>query len=78
MPQTRVKPDRSSTYSTPRWVKVFGIIALILALLVGIILFTGVGGPHGPGRHVPSGGAVQPHLVTLVATPTPEEGSQQP
>lgn len=42
-------------YSTPRWVKVFGIIALILVLLFVIMIFTGVGGPHGPGRHIPSG-----------------------
>ena len=42
---------------TPRWVKVFAIILIVLVLLVGIIMFTGIGGPHGPGRHMPSGGA---------------------
>ena len=41
----------------PRWVKVFGIIVIVLVLLVGIIMFTGIGGQHGPGRHMPSGGA---------------------
>jgi hypothetical protein len=41
---------------TPRWVKVFGIIALVLVLMVVFMLFAG-GGRHGPGRHVPSGGA---------------------
>lgn len=36
--------------STPRWVKVFGIVVLIAALLlVGILLFSG--GSHGPRRH---------------------------
>ena len=44
-------------YSTPRWVKIFGIIALVLVLLVGIVLVTGVGGRHGPGRDAPSGDA---------------------
>jgi hypothetical protein len=44
-------------YSTPRWVKIVGIIALVLVLLVGIMLLTGIGGDHGPGRHMPSGGA---------------------
>lgn len=39
---------------TPRWVTVFGIVALVLVLLVVIALF--VGGNHGPARHVPSGG----------------------
>jgi hypothetical protein len=38
---------------TPRWVKVFGIIAIVLVLLIGIMLLTG----HGPGRHTPSGDA---------------------
>jgi hypothetical protein len=36
---------------TPRWVKVFGIIAIVVLLLIGFILFTGLGGPHGPQRH---------------------------
>ncbi len=40
---------------TPRWVKVFGIIAIGVFLLIAIVVFTGVGGPHGPGRHIPSG-----------------------
>ena len=44
-------------YSTPRWVKIVGIVALLLVLLVGIMLLTGVGSDHGPGRHMPSGGA---------------------
>jgi len=41
----------------PRWVKVIGIITLVLILLVGIVMLTGVGGDHGPGRHTPSGDA---------------------
>jgi hypothetical protein len=58
-------------YSTPRWVKIVGIIALVLALLVGIMLLTGAGGNHGPGRHMPSGGAgdTPPSSVTVDRTP---------
>jgi uncharacterized cupredoxin-like copper-binding protein len=41
----------------PRWVKVFGIIVIVLVLLGGIIVLTGVGGEHGPSRHTPSGDA---------------------
>jgi hypothetical protein len=41
---------------TPRWVKVFGIIAVVVVLLVVARIFIG-GGEHGPGRHAPSGGA---------------------
>jgi len=48
---------------TPRWVKAFGIIALVVVLLFLILLFAhGSGGRHtpsdrGPGGHtLPSGG----------------------
>lgn len=57
MSQTHVEPDRGSNTSAPRWVKVFGIIAFVLVLLVVVIIFTGVSGEHGPGRHMPSGSA---------------------
>jgi uncharacterized membrane-anchored protein len=39
--------------STPRWVKVFGVVVIALILLLGIMT---LGGGHGPGAHVPSGG----------------------
>jgi len=42
-------PARESTTGTPRWVKVFGIIALVLILMLVIMLIAG--GDHGPGRH---------------------------
>jgi hypothetical protein len=50
-------PDTGDdTGSTPRWVKVFGIIALVVVLLFVILMFIrGPGGRHGPGRHMPSG-----------------------
>jgi hypothetical protein len=38
------------TAGTPRWVKVFGIIALVLVVLIVVMLVIGRGG-HGPGRH---------------------------
>jgi len=38
----------------PRWVKVFGIIALVVVLLFVALLFTRGPGGHGPGRHMPS------------------------
>ena len=45
------EPDGEATTGAPRWVKVFGIIALVLVLLVGILLLAGGPGGHGPGRH---------------------------
>ncbi|MCA1706996.1 MAG: hypothetical protein LC808_28515 [Actinobacteria bacterium] len=63
---TGVGSARGSTTGTPRWVKVFGIIALVLVLLVGVMLLIG-GGDHGPARHTSSGdggGQAPPSSVT--------------
>lgn len=51
--------DSGAPPRTPRWVKVFGIIFLVVLLLIVVALATGLGGPgdHGPGRHLPSGDA---------------------
>ena len=44
-----VGPDRGSPPGTPRWVKVFGIIVLLLVLLLVILHLTGhgFGAAHG-------------------------------
>jgi hypothetical protein len=42
-------PD-GTRVGTPRWVKVFGIIAAVVVLLFVVLLVIG-GGEHGPGRH---------------------------
>ena len=55
---TRVRPDRRSTTGTPRWVKVFGIIALVLVLLFAILHLTG----RGLGSHTPPS-SVTEHVV---------------
>ena len=49
--------DKAAKQPAPRWVKILGIIAVALILLVAIALATGLGGPggHGPGRHMPGG-----------------------
>lgn len=73
---------------TPRWVKVSGIVVGVLVLLVVIVLVTGLGGPHGPGRHTWSGdagGQTPPFSVAKEPTQaggglaghTPPEGGQQ-
>lgn len=51
MSQIRAKPNRESTTSTRRWVKAFGIIALIVILLLAILMFTSGPNGHGPRRH---------------------------
>lgn len=44
--------------ATPLWVKVFGIIALVVLLLFVIVLFTR--GSHGPSRHMRGDGSHTP------------------
>ncbi|MDQ3723027.1 MAG: hypothetical protein M3376_08175 [Actinomycetota bacterium] len=41
------------TTGAPRWVKAFGIIAVVLVVLIALLLLVG-GGNHGPGRHAGS------------------------
>jgi hypothetical protein len=71
MSQTHGGPDRGSAPSTPRWVKVFGIIALVVVLLFVISLLAGV--RHGPGLHSPSGGSGGQTMSTIVTV----QGVQQ-
>jgi hypothetical protein len=53
-----VGPDRDSTTGTPRWVKVFGLIALVVVVLFVVVML--IGGGHGPGRHTSGGGSDTP------------------
>lgn len=80
MSQADLKPDRGSPPGTPRWVKLFGIIGIIVVLLIVIILVTELGGSHGPGRHLPSGNAVETPPTSVIEDQTPpiENGDQQP
>jgi hypothetical protein len=50
-PETRIR----WTAGVPRWVKVFVITALGLALLMVVAMLLS-GGQHGPGRHLSSAG----------------------
>jgi hypothetical protein len=52
------EPDREGSTGAPRWVKVVGIIAVVLLLLLGIVMI--IGGEHGPGRHAPPAGEQSP------------------
>lgn len=47
-PDARVQPDRGSPPSTPRWVKVFGLIAVVLLLLFVGLHVTGYAPTHMP------------------------------
>jgi hypothetical protein len=50
-----VEPGRGSPPGMPRWVKVIAIIIGILVVLFVVLQLTGIGGRHGPGRHMSAG-----------------------
>lgn len=59
---THVGAEGEPTTGMPRWVKVFGIIAIVVVALFLILLVTGDPGGHGPGRH--TGGHTSAASVT--------------
>jgi hypothetical protein len=67
MAQIPRDPGPGSAHGTPRWVKAFGIIALVLVLLFAISLLAGI--RHGPGMHTPSGDAGGSTRHSSVAEP---------
>jgi hypothetical protein len=60
---TGMGPYREPPAGTPRWVKVFGLAALVVLVLFVVVLLIG-GGEHGPGRHSPGGHTGPPSGVT--------------
>ena len=50
------KMDSGHEPRVPRWVLVFGFVAIVV-LAVTIVAMLVVGGQHGPGRHLSSPGA---------------------
>ncbi|MEU5789921.1 hypothetical protein ABZ754_19585 [Micromonospora purpureochromogenes] len=49
------QPQEPGPSGVPRWVKVFGIVVVVLLALFAIAQLTGVAGEHGPSRHLPAG-----------------------
>jgi hypothetical protein len=47
-----VTRDRAAITGTPRWVRVVGIVALVVVLVFVILMVVGDPGAHGPGRHM--------------------------
>jgi hypothetical protein len=66
--ETGVGPARGSPPRMPRWVKAFGIIAIVVVILVVVVLIAG-GGEHGPSRHLPGGGTPGGHTTPLQHSP---------
>lgn len=62
--------DRSPYPGTPRWVKVIGILALVVLLLLVILIVAG-NGTHGPRRHAGDASDLTPptRMITTQAPP---------
>lgn len=58
-------PKDESPPGVPRWVKVFGVVAVIVILLA-IAAMILVGGEHGPGRHMYGGHTAASALAPFV------------
>ena len=48
---------RESPPRAPRWVKVAAVVVGVLILVFLVLQLTGIGGEHGPGRHMSGDGA---------------------
>lgn len=46
------RQDDPTPYTTPKWVKTAGIVAAIVVAILVIVMVTGIGGGHGPWRHM--------------------------
>lgn len=66
-------PNPNGSPSTPRWVKAFGIISVVLVLLFIVMVIAG--GNHGLGRHLPTGSAPDDHTPPISVA---EYHAQQP
>jgi hypothetical protein len=60
---SRYGKARGPSTGVPRWVKVFVVVAVALAVL-GVVVMLLVGGDHGPGRH--QSATTAPHRVWTI------------
>ncbi|MFC4950995.1 hypothetical protein [Pseudonocardia sp. GCM10023141] len=61
------RPGPRPTTGAPRWVKVSVIVVIVLIVVFAIVQLTGLGGSHGPGRHLSSGSPGDTVLLPDVA-----------
>ena len=52
----RQGPGPANRPNMPGWVKVSLIIVAVLIVVFVVLNLTGIGGQHGPSRHLPGGG----------------------
>jgi hypothetical protein len=61
---TGYDPTRGSATGVPRWVKVFLLVAVAIAVLAVLAMLL-LGGRHGPGRHLSATGASHRVVETI-------------
>ncbi|WP_413451298.1 hypothetical protein AA0Y32_16955 [Georgenia phoenicis] len=69
VPPAGAQPERTSNAGMPRWVKVFGSIAIVVLLLLLALALLLPGG-HGPGMHalsVVDGETTTPNITQVLA-----------
>lgn len=54
-PHTGAADGADQPPGTPRWVKVAGLVAFAVVVLFVVLRLTGLGGDHGPARHLSPG-----------------------
>jgi hypothetical protein len=64
-PTPRSDADHENPPGTPRWVIIIGVVVGALIVLFLVLKLTGIGGEHGPGRHL-SGPGTSPSSPTVV------------
>lgn len=78
--RTDANADIDDYPGAPRWVKVFGIIALMLLLFVILRLTGVVADDHGPGRHIRvdhAGSQTAPASAEDVEDHAPSDGADR-
>lgn len=65
----RTRNHHETPPGIPRWVKIAALLVGLLILLFVILQLTGIGGAHGPGRHLSE--AASPDFWTPVTTHAP-------
>ncbi len=65
----RAGADQDGPAQMPRWVKVAALIIGLLVVLFVVVKLTGIGGEHGPGRHMSGTTAPSVGTPTLAHAP---------
>jgi hypothetical protein len=68
--KAKIERDGEAPPPVPRWVKAFGIAAIVLGVILIVMMASGHGGPHSPLRHFRS------HATA--ADTAPASGAQRP